>query len=183
MDTGRDWPMKGQFPNLWNIWFQIRIFDPYIHGVRSQYLKTGPSSMGFWNWTFIPSPCGFPHLTKNASLRVISANNYFSTINTSAYKFSALQNCGSSGKVQKVQSSFKFALEMISLPDICFQPIFDNFIKISFYSLSLECYISFLLLLWISAEGLFLCSPIISTVMCKWLCITVVTKYGLKAQR
>lgn len=109
--------------------------------------------------TFIPSPCGFPHLTKNASLRVISANNSFSTINTSAYKFSALQNCGSSGKVQKVQSSFKFALEMISLPSICFQPIFDNFIKISFYSLSLERYISFLLLLWISAEGLFFMYP------------------------
>lgn len=32
--------------------------------------------------------------------------------------------------MQKVQSSFKFALEMISLPSICFQPIFDNFIKI-----------------------------------------------------
>lgn len=40
--------------------------DPYTHGVRSQYLNTSSSSIGLWNWAFIPSPCapcGFLHLS------------------------------------------------------------------------------------------------------------------------
>lgn len=73
----------------------VSLYDPCICGVRSQYPKTGPRSIGFWNWAFIPvpsSPYKCPHLLKNAFLGIVSANNCFSNINPNAYAFSTIKN-------------------------------------------------------------------------------------------
>lgn len=166
------------------------LYEPWIHGVRSQYPKTGPcliDSRTGQSFHHSAGPVNAHIWPKVLFLGIMSANNCSRTIvNTNTYKFVTIQNHGSSGKKEKVKSPFKFALEMRSLSNMFVTPnnnLIITLLRAVFVLwllngiLHSSSYYEFL------QEVVFLCSSLGPTVLCKWLCRAVVNEWELKTQR